>query len=111
MRWQDDADGDSSDQAAYLENRVSFLHKVLTDQLVWEQSLRTFAKDASLAATWIDHQGMAHTVAINRAYLDAHFRIVRPLLADLRACGDAGEHALRHVLALQVSLLREGEVG
>jgi hypothetical protein len=111
MRWQDDADGATRDLETYLENRVSFLHKVLTDQIVWEQSLRAFAKDASLAATWVDHQGMAHTVAINRAYLNAHYKIVRSLLADLRACGDSGERALRHVLALQFSLLREGEVG
>ena len=95
----------------YIADRASLLNKVFTDHVIWEQSLEAFGRDASLAATWIDHQGEEHIFAINRVYLDAHFKIVRSLLADLAACGPAGNLAIQGILALHVDMLSEEETG
>jgi hypothetical protein len=99
------------DMQDYIEDRASLLNKAFTDHVIWEQSLEAFGRDASLAATWIDHQGEEHVFAINRVYLDAHFKIVRSLLADLAACGPAGNVAIRSILALHAEMLREEETG
>ena len=95
----------------YVADRASLLNKVFTDHMIWEQSLGAFGRDASLAATWIDHLGQEHTFAINRVYLDAHFKIVRSLLADLAACGPAGNVAIQRILALHADMLSEEETG
>ena len=79
----------------YIEDRASLLNKVFTDHVIWSQSLEAFGRDASLAATWIDHQGEDHVFAINRVYLDAHFKIVRSLMNDLMACGPAGKRVVQ----------------
>jgi hypothetical protein len=102
---------DDEDMLDYIADRASLLNKVFTDHLIWEQSLRAFGRDASLAATWVDYQGEEHVFAINRVYLDAHFTIVRSLLADLAACGPAGDLAIQSILALHADMLREEETG
>ena len=48
---------DVEDIQNYIDDRASLLNKVFTDHVIWEQSLAAFGRDASLAATWIDHQG------------------------------------------------------
>jgi hypothetical protein len=95
----------------YIEDRASLLNKVFTDHVIWEQSLEAFGRDASLAATWIDHQGEEHVFAINRVYLDTHLKIVRSLLADLAACGPAGNVAIQSIVALHAEMLGEDETG
>jgi hypothetical protein len=95
----------------YIADRASLLNKVFTDHVLWEQSLEAFGRDASLAATWVDYQGEEHIFAINRVYLDAHFKIVRSLLADLAACGPAGNLAIQSILALHADMLSEEETG
>ena len=102
---------DVDDIQDYIEDRASLLNKVFTDHVIWEQSLEAFGRDASLAATWIDHQGEEHVFAINRVYLDAHFKIVRSLLADLAACGPAGNVAIQSIVALHAEMLGEEETG
>jgi hypothetical protein len=102
---------DVGDMQDYIADRASLLNKIFTDHVIWEQSLGAFGKDASLAATWIDHQGEEHVFAINRVYLDAHFKIVRSLLADLAACGPAGNLAIQNILALHADMLSEEETG
>ena len=98
---------DGEDMPNYIADRASLLNKVFTDHVIWEQSLEAFGRDASLAATWIDHQGEEHVFAINRVYLDAHFKIVRSLLADLAACGPAGNIAIQSIVALHAEMLGE----
>jgi hypothetical protein len=98
---------DVEDMQDYIADRACLLNKVFTDHVIWEQSLAAFGRDASLAATWVDHQGEEHTFAINRVYLDAHFKIVRSLLADLAACGPAGNVAIQSILALHAHMLSE----
>jgi hypothetical protein len=95
----------------YIEVGASLLNKVVTDHVIWEQSLEAFGRDASLAATWIDHQGESHVFAINRLFLNAHFKIVRSLLADLAACGPAGNVAIQSIVALHADMLGEEETG
>jgi hypothetical protein len=95
----------------YIEDRASLLNRTFTDQVIWEQSLESFGRDASLAATWIDHQGEGHVFAINRVFLNAHFKIVRSLLADLAACGPAGNVAIQSIVALYADILGEEETG
>ena len=102
---------DVEDIQNYIDDRASLLNKVFTDHVIWEQSLAAFGRDASLAATWVDHQGEEHVYAINRVYLDAHFRIVRSLLADLAACGPAGNVAIQSIVALHADMLSEDETG
>jgi hypothetical protein len=102
---------DVEDMPDYIEDRASLLNKVFTDHVIWEQSLEAFGRDASLAATWIDHQGEEHVFAINRVYLDTHFKIVRSLLADLAACGPAGSIAIQSIVALHAEMLGEDETG
>ena len=102
---------DVEDMHDYIADRASLLNKVFTDHVIWEQSLEAFGRDASLAATWIDHQGEEHVFAINRVYLDAHLKIVRSLLADLAACGPAGNVAIQRILALHADMLSEEETG
>jgi hypothetical protein len=102
---------DVEDMPDYIEDRASLLNKVFTDHVIWEQSLEAFGRDASLAATWVDHDGEEHVFAINRVYLDAHFKIVRTLLADLAACGPAGNVAIQSILALHADMLSEDETG
>jgi len=102
---------DVEDIQNYIGDRASLLNKVFTDHVIWEQSLAAFGRDASLAATWIDHQGEEHVFAINRVYLDAHFKIVRSLLADLAACGPAGNVAIQSIVALHAEMLSEDETG
>jgi hypothetical protein len=99
------------DERAYIVDRAQLLNRVFTDQVLWEQSLATFAQDASLSATWVDGCGETHVVAIDRAFLDAHAKIVRSLLLDLKACGAEGQRAIQAVVALQLSLLREERAG
>jgi hypothetical protein len=100
---------DVEDMLDYIEDRASLLNKVFTDHVIWEQSLEAFGRAASLAATWIDHQGEEHVFAINRVYLDAHFKIVRSLLADLAACGPAGNIAIQSIVALHAEMLGEDD--
>jgi hypothetical protein len=102
---------DVEDMPDYIADRASLLNKVFTDHVIWEQSLEAFGRDASLAATWIDHQGEEHIFAINRVYLDAHFKILRSLLADLAACGAGGNLAIQRIVALHADMLREEETG
>jgi hypothetical protein len=102
---------DVEDIQGYIEDRASLLNKAFTDHVIWEQSLEAFGRDASLAATWIDHQGEEHVFAINRVYLDTHFKIVRSLLADLAACGPAGSIAIQSIVALHAEMLGEEEAG
>jgi hypothetical protein len=94
---------------SYIEDRAHLLNKALVDHTVWRQSLEQFGKDASLAATWIDHEGQDHVVAINRAYLQAHLKIVRSLMNDLIACGPEGKKVVQSIISLQVSMLEEEE--
>ena len=101
----------SEDIQHFVANRAFLLNKAFTDHVIWEQSLEAFGRDASLAATWIDHDGQEHIFAINRVYLDAHFKIVRSLLADLAACGPAGNLAIQGILALHADMLSEEETG
>ena len=102
---------DVEDMHDYIADRASLLNKVFTDHVIWEQSLEAFGRDASLAATWIDHQGQEYVFAINRVYLDAHVKIVRSLLADLGACGPAGSVAIQSILALHADMLSEEGTG
>jgi hypothetical protein len=102
---------DVEDMQDYIEDRASLLNKAFTDHVIWEQSIEAFGRDASLAATWIDHQGEDHFFAINWVYLDAHFKIVRSLLADLAACGPAGNVAIQSIVALHADMLGEEETG
>src|SRR5688572_30621926 len=93
---------DQPDVAAmpdYIANRATLLNKVFTDHVIWEQSLRAFGRDASLAATWVDQEGVEQVFAINRVYLDAHFKILRSLLAGLAACGAGGNLAIQRIVA------------
>jgi hypothetical protein len=96
---------------AFIQDRAHLLNKALVDHMVWRQSLEQFGRDASLAATWIDHEGQDHVVAINRPYLEAHLKIVRSLMNDLIACGTEGKRAVQSIVALQVSMLEEEETG
>jgi hypothetical protein len=107
-RWFEDAERDERD---YIVDRAQLLNRVFKDQVLWEQSLAVFAEAASLSATWVDGCGETHVVPINRAFLDAHGKIVRSLLLDLKACGAAGERAIQAVMALQLSMLREERAG
>jgi hypothetical protein len=102
---------DVEDMQDYIEDRASLFNKAFTDHVIWEQSLEAFGRDASLAATWIDHQGEEYVFAINRVFLDAHFKIVRSLLADLAACGPAGSIAIQSIVALHADMLGEEETG
>jgi hypothetical protein len=99
------------DMQSYIEDRAHLLNKVLVDHTVWRQSLEQFGRDASLAATWVDHEGQDHVVAINRAYLKAHLTIVRSLMNDLIACGPEGKRIVQSIISLQVSMLEEEETG
>jgi hypothetical protein len=110
MRNQFDAP-DVEDMPDYITDRASLLNKVFTDHVIWEQSLEAFGKDATLAATWVDHEGQNHVVAINRAYLKAHLTIVRSLMNDLIACGAEGKRVVQSIISLQVSMLEEEETG
>lgn len=102
---------DVEDMRDYIGDRASLLNKVFTDHVIWEQSLEAFGRDASLAATWIDHEGEEHIFAINRVYLDAHFKILRSLLADLATCGSTGDVAIQSILALHADMLSEEGTG
>jgi hypothetical protein len=95
----------------YIADRASLLNKAFTDHVIWEQSLEAFGRDASLAATWVDHNGEEHVFAINRVYLDTHLKIVRSLLADLAACGPAGNLAIQSIVALHADMLSEDDTG
>lgn len=106
--WGED---DAWDEDAYIVDRAQLLNRVFTDQVLWEQSLAAFAEDASLSATWVDGYGETHVVAIDRAFLDAHARVVRSLWLDLQACGVEGQRAIEAVVALQLSMLREETAG
>lgn len=107
-RWLEDA---AWDERAYIVDRAQLLNRLLTDQVLWEQSLAAFAQDASLSATWVDGCGETHVVPIDRAFLDAHARITRSLLLDLNACGAEGQRAIQAVMALQLSMLKEELAG
>jgi hypothetical protein len=107
-RWFEKTEWDERD---YIVDRAQLLNRVFTDQVLWEQSLAAFAEGASLSATWVDGCGQQHVVAINRAFLDAHARIVRSLWLDLQACGAEGQRAIQTVVALQLSMLREERAG
>jgi hypothetical protein len=108
-REHDETGQDIDDLDAFIQDRAFLLNKVLTDQVVWRQSLKAFARDASLSATWIDHEGQEHSFAINRVFLAAHFKIVRSLMDDLAACGPGGERVIAKVVALQAAMLDEDE--
>ncbi len=107
--WREDVDPDEDEVLAFIEDRAHLLNKALVDHIVWRQSLEQFGRDASLAATWIDHEGQDHVVAINRAYLKSHLKIVRSLMNDLVGCGIEGKKAVQSILALQVRMLEEDE--
>jgi hypothetical protein len=102
---------DVEEMQDYIEDRAHLLNKALVDHTVWRQSLEQFGRDASLAATWIDYEGQDHVVAINRAYLNAHLKIVRSLMNDLIACGTEGKRIVQSIISLQVSMLEEEETG
>jgi hypothetical protein len=102
---------DVEDVQDYIQDRAHLLNKALLDHIVWRQSLAQFGRDASLAATWIDHEGQDHVVAINRVYLKAHLIIVRSLMNDLVACGAEGKQAVQSIVALHLSMLEEEETG
>jgi len=108
MRNQYD-EPDVEDVQSYIADRASLLNKVFTDSVIWQQSLQAFGRDASLAATWIDHDGEEHVFAINRVYLQAHLKIVRSLINDLIACGAEGKKAVQSIISLHVSMLEEEE--
>jgi hypothetical protein len=99
------------DMQDYIEDRASLLNKAFTDHVIWEQSLEAFGREASLAATGIDHQGEGHVFAINQVFLDAHFKILRSLLADLAACGPVGNLAIQSIIALHADMLSEEGTG
>jgi hypothetical protein len=94
-----------------LQNRTSVLHKLVTDHMIWVQSLAQFDKDVSLAATWVDSAGDEQVTAINRAFLQVHMRILRSVMRDLIDCGPEGVSLLHHVFVGQMSLRQEGEAG
>ena len=108
-RWRKDIPSGEDDLQDFIENRAHLLNKALSDHTVWRQSLEQFGKDASLAATWVDHDGQDHVVAINRAYLKAHLTIVRSLMNDLIACGAEGKRVVQSIISLQVSMLEDEE--
>ena len=107
--WFEDVESNEDDLQDYIQDRAHLLNKALVDHIVWRQSLDQFGRDASLAATWIDHEGQDHVVAINRAYLNAHLKIVRSLMNDLIACGTEGKRIVQSIISLQVSMLEEEE--
>ena len=109
--WREDVEPDEDDVQGFIEDRAHLLNKALVDHIVWRQSLEQFGRDASLAATWVDHEGQDHVVAINRAYLKAHLTIVRSLMNDLIACGAEGKRVVQGIISLQVSMLEEDEIG
>jgi hypothetical protein len=94
---------------AYIADRAHLLNKLCTDHILWLQSLDAFGRNASLAATWVDVYGREQTVAINWPYLDAHRKNIRSLMHDLLACGPAGQRAVEGIVALQTSMMEEGE--
>ena len=110
-RWREVGEPGEDDLQDFIQNRAHLLNKVLSDHTVWRQSLEQFGRDASLAATWIDHEGHDHVVAINRAYLNAHLKIVRSLMNDLIACGAEGKRVVQSIISLQVSMMEEEETG
>ena len=110
-RWREDGEPGEDDVQDFIRNRAHLLNKALVDHTVWRQSLEQFGRDASLAATWVDHEGQDHVVAINRAYLKAHLTIVRSLMNDLIACGAEGKRVVQSIISLQVSMLEEEETG
>ncbi len=110
-RCREDGEPGEDDVQVFIQNRAYLLNQALADHTVWRQSLEQFGRDASLAATWIDHEGQDHTVAINRAYLKAHLKIVRSLMNDLIACGAEGKRIVKSIVSLQVSMLEEEETG
>ena len=107
--WGEDIEADEDDIQEFIEDRAQVLNKALVDHIVWRQSLEQFGRDASLAATWIDNEGQDHVVAINRAYLKSHLKIVRSLMNDLIACGPEGKKVVQSIVALQISMLEEDE--
>jgi hypothetical protein len=109
--WREDTELGEDDVRDFIQNRAHLLNKALVDHTVWRQSLEQFGRDASLAATWIDHEGQDHVVAINRAYLEAHLKIVRSLMNDLIACGAEGKQIVQSIISLQVRMLEEEETG
>jgi hypothetical protein len=110
-RWRKDGEPGEDDVQDFIQNRATLLNKALVDHTVWRQSLEQFGHDASLAATWVDHEGQDHVVAINRSYLKAHLTIVRSLMNDLIACGPEGKRIVQSIISLQVSMLEEEETG
>jgi hypothetical protein len=107
--WFEDVESNEGDLQGFIADRAHLLNKALVDHIVWRQSLDQFGRDASLAATWIDHEGKDHVVAINRTYLQSHLKIVRSLMNDLVACGAEGKKAVQSILALQANMLEEDE--
>ena len=110
-RWRENGELGEDDVRDFIQNRAHLLNKALVDHTVWRQSLEQFGRNASLAATWIDHEGQDHVAAINRAYLQAHLTIVRSLMNDLIACGPDGKRVVQSIISLQVSMLEEEETG
>src|SRR5215212_8968253 len=109
--WHENTKPGEDDVRDFIQNRAHLLNKALVDHSVWRQSLEQFGRDASLAATWVDHEGQAHVMAINRAYLKAHLTIIRSLMNDLIACGPDGKRVVQSIISLQVSMLEEEETG
>ena len=87
------------------------LNEALADHAVCCQSLEQLGRDASLAATWADHEGQGRVVAVHRAFLQAHLQIVSSLMNDLVACGADGKRVVQSVISLQVSILEEEVTG
>jgi hypothetical protein len=108
-KWREIGAPDEDDVRDFIQDRAHLLNKALVDHIVWRQSLEQFGHDASLAATWIDHEGQDHVVAINSIYLQSHLKIVRSLMNDLVACGTEGKKAVQSILALQINMLEEEE--
>jgi len=107
--WREDGEPGEDDVQDFIRDRAHLLNKALVDHTVWRQSLEQFGRDASLAATWVDHEGQDHVVAINRAYLEAHLKIVRSLMNDLITCGAEGKRIVQSIISLQVRMLEEEE--
>jgi hypothetical protein len=95
----------------YVANRVAFLAKALMDHSTWGRSLDAAGEGAALAVSWVDGDGRRHTTVVDRAFLDAHLRVLRSLMGDLSACGEVGALALRGLFARQLAAMDEGEAG
>jgi hypothetical protein len=111
MRPEPDPFDGRFDREAYLANRIALLAKALMDHTAWKRALDGAVAGASLAVAWVDGEGHRHIAAVDQGYLRIHLGIVRSLMADLDACGEVGNRALRGLFARQLAMDDEGEAG